>query len=552
MQLYDYQQDTKNRIHQSWNEGNRNVMGVLPTGAGKTVLFSSILHDHQGAGVVIAHRTELVSQISLALGREGVNHGIIGPTSSIKEICNEHMRELGNVYYDQNALIKVAGVNTLTRRTSQLKSWCDQVTLWVNDEAHHLLKENVWGKGVAMFPNARGLGVTATPCRSDGKGLGSHSHGVFDDMVVGPNLRDLINRGKLTDYRIFAPPNDIQLDKVETAADGDYKKPQLKKAVRESHLIGDIVDHYIRIAKGKLGITFTTDVETATDVATQYNTRGVPAEVVSAKTPSRVRAEILRRFKNRELLQLVNVDLFGEGFDLPAVEVVSFGRPTKSYGLYCQQFGRALRILEGKTEAIIIDHAGNVVRHGLPDKERVWSLDPKESAPRMKNPDDDIPLRYCSECTQPYEKCLILCPYCGAKWEPMDRSKPEYVDGDLFELTPEVLEQMRASVARIDETEESLRGRMNYAGAPSVVVGSQLKAQRIRKNVQGVLRDQISWWAAWHRQFGRSDAEIYRRFFFSFGIDIMNAQTLGKTEAGDLAIKISKQIEELSNGQRTG
>ena len=519
-------------------------MAVLPTGAGKTVLFSSILHDHQGAAVVNAHRKELVNQISMALGREGVVHDIIAPNATIKEICTDHVRELGACYHDCNAMVKVAGVHTLINRQKELKSWADQVSLWVVDEAHHLLSKNIWGKGVSMFPNARGLGVTATPCRADGKGLGNHVHGVFDDMVVGPTMRELINRGKLTDYRIFAPPSDIELSQVEKAADGDFKKPQLVKAVRESHLIGDIVDNYLRIAPGKLGITFATDVETATDISAQFNARGVPAEVVSAKTPSRIRAEILRRFKAKQILQLVNVDLFGEGFDLPAVEVVSFGRPTMSYGLYCQQFGRALRILEGKEVAIIIDHAGNVVRHGLPDKERVWSLDAKESTPRMKNPDDEIPLRYCSECTQPYEKCLILCPYCGTKWEPMDRSKPEYVDGDLFELTAEMLAMMRGDVDKVDQSEESFRNKMG--NAPGIVVNSAVKNHKVRQGVQAMLRDQIAWWAAYHRELGRNDAEIYRRFFFAFGVDIMTAQALGKTDATDLAIKITNSFGEIT------
>jgi len=208
------------------------------------------------------------------------------------------------------------------------------VTLCVIDEGHHVLKDNKWGTAFQIFPNAKGLLVTATPDRADGKGLGRHADGLVDAMIEGPTMRDLINQGYLTDYRVFAPPSDLDLSQVTTSADGDYNKAKLKAAVRKSHVIGDVVTHYLRIAPNKLGITFATDVETATDIAAQFNAQGVPAAVVSAKTSDADRVAILRRFKNRELLQLVNVDLFGEGFDLPAIEVVSMARPTQSYGFY--------------------------------------------------------------------------------------------------------------------------------------------------------------------------------------------------------------------------
>lgn len=549
IQLRDYQEELRQGIYQSW-DSFKNVMGVLPTGGGKTVIFSKILHDHGNTpSVAIAHRKELVTQISLALAREDLPHSIIGPEKTVKDICAEHFSECGVVYGHANMPIKVAGVDTLIRRKKELGQWANQVRLWVTDECHHLLKANKWGQGVEMFPNAKGLGVTATPIRADGKGLGSHAEGVFDDMVIGPSMRELINRGFLTDYRIFAPPSDLDITQVERGADGDYKKPQLKKAVRQSHLVGDVVNHYLRIAPGKLGITFAESVETATDLANQYRAKGVPAEVVDATTPPNVRKEILRRFKNREILQLVNVDLFGEGFDLPAVEVVSFARPTMSFALYVQQFGRALRILEGKDVAIIIDHVGNVMKHGLPDKERVWSLDARERIPRMKNPDDEVPIRYCVNCTQPYERSLVVCPYCGTKWEPESREKIEYVDGDLYELSPEVLAEMRGDLERVNKDPSVLWDQMKYAGASDVAINGAVKNQRLRLEAQDTLRYYMSWWSAWHYMKGRSDQEIQRRFYYAFGVDILTAQTLGRNDAIKLSMKIYEQIEDIKNGR---
>jgi len=544
MQLRPYQADAKAAAYDAWQDpAVRNVLISMATGSGKTVLFGSILADHQGASCAIAHRQELVGQISMALGRFGVRHKIIGPTKVIKHIINEQVIELGASFYDPNAQCAVAGVDTLIRRGDKLKHWLNQVTLWVQDECHHILTANKWGTAAAMMPNARGLGVTATPIRADGKGLGRHADGLMDRLIEGPSMRRLIDQGYLTDYRIFAPPSDLDLSDVTVSPQtGDYNHQKLVKAVHRSHLVGDVIQHYLRLAPGKLGITFATDVETASDIANQFNAAGVRSEVVSAKTPDRIRNEVVRRFRRRELLQLVNVDIFGEGFDLPAVEVVSMARPTQSYSLYCQQFGRGLRPTEGKTHALIIDHASNVVRHGLPDKEREWSLDSRGSSPRAKNPDDDIPLRYCVQCTQPYERLYKRCPHCGFYPEPAVRSAPEYVDGDLTELSPEVLAEMRGAIARNDEMPEAVGARMRHAGAAAVVVNSAIKQCRNRLEAQIALRESIAWWAGYQRHKGRSDSEGYRLFYHTFGIDVMTAQTLGKPDTLELAERINEVI----------
>jgi len=285
-----------------------------------------------------------------------------------------------------------------------------------------------------MFPQARWLFPTATPLRADGKGLGRHADGLVDVMVLAPSMRDIINMGYLTDYRIFAPPSDLDLTQVALSqATGDYNADQLRKAVHKSHITGDVVAHYLKLASGKLGVTFAVDVEAATEIAAAFRAAGVPAEVVSAKTPDALRSQILRRFKAREILQLVNVDLFGEGFDHPPIEVVSFARPTESFALFCQQFGRALRLMLSKRAATvhahltdeqrraaiaasekpvayIIDHVNNVLRHGLPDARREWSLDRRER--RSNGKSDAIPMRVCvnPECIQPYERIYKCCP----------------------------------------------------------------------------------------------------------------------------------------------
>jgi len=565
--LRPYQSKGVQEIYAAWNAGNDNVLAVFPTGSGKTVLFSDIIHDHKGASCAIAHRQELVSQISLALARDKVRHRIIGPKSVIKLCVNLHMREVGASYYDPSSQCAVAGVDTLVKRGKELKNWLNSVTLWVQDEAHHVLKSNKWGTAAAMFPNAKGLGVTATPLRADGKGLGRHVDGLFDIMIVGPGMRDLINAGYLTDYRIFAPPSDLDLSTVPVSQKtGDFNPNKLKTAIRKSHVMGDVVTHYLRIAPGKLGVTFATDVETATDIAAEFNRRGVPAAVVSAKTPDSERIAVLRRFKNRELLQLVNVDLFGEGFDLPAIEVVSMARPTQSYALFVQQFGRALRLMidpslypqwdiftdqqrrdhiaaSSKPHAIIIDHVGNVDRHNLPDAPRVWTLDRREKRAKS-DVSDVIPTKACPKCTGVYERIYAICPYCGFKPVTIARSGPEQVDGDLIELDVDVLAAMRGEIEKVDMSQDEFRQGMTERYVPYIARKGHLESHLKRQEAQTALRASIAWWAGYQRAQGRADSESYRRFYFKFGLDVLTAQTLKTAEALKLADNVNKELSK--------
>lgn len=524
--LRPYQQELKDSIYRAWQAGNRNVMAVLPTGGGKTVLFGSILREFDRPSIAIAHRQELVGQIALALAREGVRHRVIAPEAVIRNIVAVQMIEYGRSYYDPLAPCAVAGVDTLVRREPD--AWMRSVGLWVIDEGHHILRGNKWGAAAEMLPNAYGLAVTATPCRADGRGLGRHADGLIDVMVEGPAPRWLINNRYLTDYRVFCPPSDVDLARVRVSqATGDFNPAELRTAVHKSHIVGDVVETYLKRARGKLGVTFAVDVEAAHEQAEAYKAAGVPAEVASAKTPDTVRAGILRRFRNRELLQLVNVDLFGEGFDLPALEVVSMARPTMSLSLYMQQFGRALRPLKGKDRAIIIDHVGNVLRHGLPDAPRVWTLDARERRGSGKGP-SVIPIRSCPQCTAAYERILPACPYCGHAPEPAVRSSPQEVDGDPQELDPEVLAALRGEANRIMGAPKIPQGLTGPAGRAAY--NTQLE----RARAQVALREAIALWGGWRTAEGDDLRVMQRRFFYTFGVDVMTAQTLGARDAEEL------------------
>ena len=561
--LRPFQRQLKSDVLAAWQAGAVNVMAVSATGSGKTVVLSDFMRENDGASAAIAHRQELVSQMSLALAKNEVRHRVIGPDSVARACRQIHIEELGYHYVDPNANAAVCGVDTLLRMDAS-DPWFRRVTLQVQDEAHHVLRENKWGKVAHMFPNARGLFPTATPKRADRKGLGRHADGLMDALVLAPTMRDIINMGYLTDYRIFAPPSDLDLSTVNVGESGDYVRAQLSAAVKRSHLTGDVVQHYLRIAKGKLGVTFCADVEHATTTAAAYRAAGVPAEVVSAKTPDALRAQILRRFKRRELLQLVNVDLFGEGFDLPAIEVVSMARPTMSFALYSQQFGRALRLMldpwhfelvggvprfdtytdaerraaiasSNKPTALIIDHVQNIVRHmGPPDKIVEWSLDRGET---RRSGSSSIPYRICASCSQPYPRVLACCEHCGEYPEIVERSAPEYVDGDLHELSPEALAFWRKEIDRIDGPPR-IPPNLDAAAA-----GALKRNHWERQQAQAALRNAMAWFSGLENAKGRTNIqEQYRRFYFTFGIDVATAQTLNAKEAEALRARVAAEL----------
>lgn len=558
MILRPYQQQLKQDIYQIWAAGNRNVAAVLPTGGGKTATFSDIVHEHHGPACVIAHRKELVCQMSLALARTEVHHRVIGPDHLVGLINRIHTEELGQSFYHPSARVAVASVDTLMSRQSKLEGWCKSVTLWVIDEAHHCCKDssgnpNKWFRATEMFPNAKGLGVTATPHRADGLGLGAHADGVFHAMVEGPRLRELIRMGYLSDYRIFAPAPSIDTRGIPLGKDGDYSKPKLKMASRKSQIVGDVLEHYHQFCEGKLTVVFATDVETATDMAKRFNADGIKAAVLSGETPDAERFMTLKRFARREIMILFNVALFTEGFDLPAIEALIDAAPTMSFSVAVQRWGRVLRKYPGKEYGLIVDAVGNVAKHARVVEEdgrliidlcaRNWTLDRTDRRTRQA-PDDAIPIKTCVACLADYAAVYPACPYCGTRPVPAVRSGPEFVDGDILELDPLVLAQMQGAIHNIQNT--TIEQYMAASGAlylPNPVAkASAAKRFGEKQGALTALQDAIGWWAAWQNQRGRTDAEGYRRFYYRFKTDVLTAQTLGAREMTELKIAIDNVI----------
>lgn len=567
-QLRGYQNRLKAGIYDAWDRGARVVVGVTATGSGKTVTMASAAAELGGVGRIQAHRAELVGQLSIALGQEGLRHNIVADKSTVKAIAAAHMEEFGRIYYDPRANWAVGSVQTVIRRQDPD---AHRVQYVFTDEGHHVLADNIWGKALQLYPNARGLLMTATPTRADGKGLGRHHDGLADAMVLGPGLREQIEQGFLTGYKVAAPTaSDLDMSDVHITASGEYNQQEAARAVKRSRkIVGDAVENYQSLAPGKLAIVFAADIEHGETLATAFNAAGVPAAMVTGETEETDRREIMRRFKARKLHVLVNVDLFGEGVDVPAVEVVIMCRPTASFSFYSQCIGRMLRLLiskilmnawdtftaaqrlthiaeSAKPFGILIDHVGNVYREfnvgghkysGLPEGFDKWTLDRRQR--RASNAGDAVPTRMCTGCFKPYERALDKCPYpgCGeAAPEPTARGGPQQVDGDLRFLDDVTLARLRGAINVIDG---SVRIPQN---APAHVQASAIRLHHERQAAQARLRGAMNQWSGWHHL--DSLATNHKRFYYRFGVDVLSAMALGAGDAAELMERVSNDMEK--------
>jgi DNA repair protein RadD len=558
--LRPYQSELLTRVRGAWADGAKNVVMRLDTGGGKTAILSEVHATHVGASCVAAHRQELVGQLSMAFARNGLRHNIIAADGTRREIARAHVEEFGQCYYTPGAQTAVASVDTLIRAKG-LESWAAQVTLWTTDEGHHVVTGNKWSRAIERFTNpaVRGLLPTATPARADGKGLGLHADGFADAMVEGPRMRWLIEQGYLTDYKLICPTSDLDV-LTEPGASGDWSSVQLREAAKRSHIVGDVVQQYLKWGRGKLGITFCTDVETALETTAAFNLAGVRAETLTGKTLDHIRRDMLRRYRLRQIDQLVTVDIVSEGFDLPAIEIESMARPTQSLTLFMQQFGRALRPIyapgfdlstqlgrlaaiaaSSKPYATIVDHVSNTMRHlGPPDRPRFWTLDRRGKG--KKTATAGVPYRICIECIQPYERTFKACPFCGHYPEPQGRSSPAMVDGDLAELDAATLARLRGEVAEVDASEGEEQVRLSGRHVPPLGIMAGVKRHRSRAMSQATLRESMAQYGGiWHAR-GYDDSRIQRLFFHTFGVDVMTAATLGADDADALRERVDGAV----------
>lgn len=547
MILREYQEDIKSQVYAAWDSGTTNVLLVMPTGAGKTKSFCSIVIDkavtplNKLPTAILVHRKELVAQISLTLAEEGVKHNIIAPRPVILGIIAAQRKATGKQFYDHMAPITVVSVDTINSRIDRHENWAKSIKFWITDEAAHLLVKNKWGRAVSFFPNAIGLGVTATPQRLDKRGLGRHADGVFDAMVEGPTTRWLINNKYLSKYRIAVPASDYQRYLKKASSDADYTREAMTQASTLSKITGDVVENYTKFANGKQAIVFTTDIETAHKMEAKFSEAGIKAKTLTGLTPDAERLEGMNDFRDKRVQVLINVDLFDEGLDVPGIECVIMARPTMSLGKYLQMIGRGLRVSKDKPHLIIIDHVGNVTTHGLPCQVRKWTLDRI-----VKRRDKTNLIRICSnyECNAPYDRALTTCPWCGEEAISTreggggGRIPPVQVDGDLMLMDPETLRELEESTVLEDPGVVAERVA-RVAGMPAGV--KAMKNQRERIETQKNLADSIALWAGKKKQLGYSDREIHKLFYLEFDGTITFAMSQPRKDMLDIIERLSTQ-----------
>lgn len=403
IELRDYQQQLIADIRTQFRSMDRTVLVQLATGGGKTVTSAYMVKTASERGLRcawIVHRREIILQASRTFWSMEIPHSLI----------------MGGSIGDPNAMVQVGSVQTMARRLDKLPPF----DLIIFDECHHM-GATQYQQIFDAHPRARIVGLTATPWRLDGRGLSQW----FESMVQGPSVADLMERGALCDYRLFAPAS-ADVSAVATQA-GDFKRDDLAKVMDKPSIVGDAVQHYQRLADGKRAIVFAVSIEASRNIAAQFQAAGIPAAHVDGSMDTGARDAIVSDFTDGRIKVLSNADLFGEGFDVPAVEAVILLRPTQSLSLHLQQIGRALRPKADGGGAIILDHAGNAMRHGLPDDEREWNL---EDRPKKKRgAKSEVSAKQCPECYRVHPPAPE-CPGCGFVY-PFAGRAVEYVDGKL-------------------------------------------------------------------------------------------------------------------------
>jgi superfamily II DNA or RNA helicase len=405
--LYPFQTDCVNRLRAAFQAGMRKVLFVLPTGGGKTIVFSHIAEQAMRLGrrtLTLVHRQELIEQTVKALARFGIECGVIAAG-----------------YEPRPSDVQVASVMTAVRRE------VDEFDLVIVDEAHHAVAGS-WRHVLDQLPSAPVLGVTATPERLDGRGLGD----VFDEMVIGPSTAELTKLGYLAPAAVYAPSKGPDLSGINIVA-GDYNQAQLEKRMLTQELVGDAVTQYRRRADGLPAIAFCVGIRHSRAVCEEFISAGYRAAHVDGETPNDERRDIMASLANGDLHLVTNCALISEGFDAPAVSAVLILRPTQSLALHLQMIGRALRPAPGKERAIVLDHAGNTFKHGLPTQERNWSL-----AATRRRIVGSAPVKNCPVCETVLPLAAVECWQCGHQFQfgRWVKNAP----GDLSEFTADLVD----------------------------------------------------------------------------------------------------------------
>lgn len=425
VELRNYQDDVVARTGQALRRVRR-VLVVLPPGGGKTVIAAFIAQAFAARGNQVffnCHRQELLKQTSGTFNDCALPHSFIAAGMPM--------------YID--ASVQVCSVDTLKNRLQKLKE--PKVVIW--DECHHIGAAG-WAAIMAAWPNAYHIGLTGTPWRLDGTGLGEY----FEEMVLGPTTAELIEMGNLAPYEIYAPSTpDMKGARKQM---GDFAKGDAEKRMREPKIIGDIVRHWQRNINGLLTVGYAVNVAHSRYMADLFNSNGIPSAHLDGGTDDGERKRVIQAYANGDIRVLWNVGLFGEGFDLSAwagrkvtIDAAILANPTMSLSKYLQESMRCMRP-KGGAPGIINDHAGNSGRHGFPDDVREWDLQGRAKGKKAANDNAPPPPVTCDGCFMQIRRPLPpKCPHCQ-KILLAEAKEIEVGEGELIKMTEADKQRVRA------------------------------------------------------------------------------------------------------------
>lgn len=455
MQLRLYQQQALDNLRIAYRAGANAPLLCLPTGGGKTVIFSYIAQSaaaRNGRVLILVHRRELVQQTSETLANLGLDHGVIAAG-----------------YPMTSNAVQIASVQTLVRRLDNLLA---EPTLIIIDEAHHAVAGS-WAKILERLNEAKLLGVTATPMRLDGRGLGDF----FDQLIVGPSVKSLTEQGYLAPAKCFTIPRKLDRNSIGISG-GDFKTGEAAEILQRNKINGDAVVEYTRHCPGKPALVFCCTIKHSEFVAQLFRDAGYRAESLSCELDHATRKQHIQDLGSGRLDILTSCNVISEGTDIPIVTAAILLRPTASEALYLQQVGRALRPAPGKDHALIIDCVGNILTHGMPDAERAYSLDSKKkkeySAP---------PVRECPKCYAVLPAQTTVCPECGYVFAAKTPKHVMIERVDLVEIKVEERAERRnrkrrIAMARTFEELDALRLEFGYKPGWTYMMIKSRKPQR--------------------------------------------------------------------------
>ena len=425
MNLREYQTTALKEIKSSFKAGYKAPLLVLPTGAGKTIVFSELskyLIDQGKKVLILVHRRELVTQACSKLDEINTKYGVVAPS-----------------YKSTKDPLQVASVYTLSRRMHKLNYTPDYI---IFDEAHHVAAKT-WIQVVNKYKKAIRIGVTATPIRLDNKPLGAY----FDVLIKGPEVKDLVEQGYLCSHKVYASPSQPDFSKLKLKRN-DYLKKDISKIMKDPVIVGNAIQHYKKYLLNKPTVVFCVDIPHAQTIFERFLQEGIKAALLTGDTPQTERDQILNNLRNHIINVVVSIDVISEGTDLHCVEGAILLRPTNSESLYRQQVGRVLRPAKDK-KAIVLDHVNNTIIHGFIDDHRNWQLTEEEDeieGKKLARPS----IRICKQCGHVFE-LQKACPDCGFE---ITKKELVEIEGQLEELRKTRAQLTRNSLVTLKKSFE--------------------------------------------------------------------------------------------------